>query len=401
MIQSHKQNIYVLAICQCLFTAAISVDMTLTGVVGYKLASLKSLATLPFALIIVAGAITTFFAAQILQKIGRRNGFIFGALCAVIGGLISVAAIYDHNFIRFCIGTAFVGVFQSFAFYYRFAAADAVPTDEKAKAISYVMIGSVIAAVFGPIIAIESRKIFAGVDFAGSYLVVAILGLLSMLAFILFYDDNAHKDLINTQVDLIPARHLHEIIRTPQYITALTCSVIGFMVMMCLMTAAPIASVMAGHTINDGAHIMQWHLLGMYAPSLVTGVLIKKYGDLKIVFLGIILNLACILFAISSLDLDNFYIALMCLGIGWNFMFIGSTVMLAKSYHSSETSKAQGLAELIRYIGTAVAALSAGPLLEHVGWLNISKSMLMLLLIATVVLCRYFILNRSSLKIGA
>lgn len=398
-MKSHKQNMYVLAICQCLYTAAISVDMTLTGVVGYKLSVIKSLATLPFALIVVAGAITTFFAAQILQKIGRRNGFILGALCAVIGGIISVISIYYTSFIGFCIGTAFVGIFQAFAFYYRFAAADAVNNSEKAKAISYVMIGSVIAAVFGPIIAIESRKMFTSVDFAGSYLIVAILGVLSIIAFMLFYNDNAHKALIDNEIDIVPARHLHEIVKTPQYITALTCSVIGYMIMMCLMTAAPIASVMAGHSINDGAHIMQWHLLGMYAPSLITGILIKKYGDLKVIFLGVLLNLACILFAINSLSLDNFYISLMCLGVGWNFMFIASTAMLAKSYHGSEGSKAQGFAELIRYIGTAIAALAAGPMLMHIGWPNMSKIMSLLLLIAVLMSCRYIIVNKSLLKV--
>lgn len=399
-MKSHTQNMYVLALCQCLYTAAISVDMTLTGVVGYKLAINKSLATLPFALIVVAGAITTFFAAQILQAIGRRNGFILGAFCAVIGGMISVFAIYSENFIGFCLGTAFVGVFQAFAFYYRFAAADAVSNDDKARAISYVMIGSVIAAVCGPIIAIESRKIFTGVDFAGSYLVVAILGALSIIAFMWFYNDDAHNSLINSEADIVPARHLSEIIKTRQYITAVTGSVVGYMVMMCLMTAAPIASVMAGHSINDGAHIMQWHLLGMYAPSLITGLLIKKYGDFKIVFLGIGLNLVCILFAISSLNLANFYIALMCLGVGWNFMFIASTAMLAKSYHGSEISKAQGFAELIRYIGTAIAALAAGPLLQHIGWSHMSLVMLLLLMVAIIIISRNILLNKSVLKVN-
>ena len=398
-MKSHKQNMYVLSICQCLYTAAISVDMTLTGVVGYKLATLKSLATLPFALIIVSGAITTFFAAQILVRVGRRNGFIFGALCAVIGGGVSAVSIYCASFIGFCVGTAFVGVFQAFAFYYRFAAADAVIREEKAKAISYIMIGSVIAAVFGPFIAIESRKIFKAVDFAGSYLIVALLGGLSILAFMLFYNDNAHKALITEELDLVPARPLYEIIKTPQYITALTGSVIGYMVMMCLMTAAPIASVLAGHSINDGAHIMQWHLLGMYAPSLITGILIKKYGDLKIIFLGIVLNLACILFAVSSLTLDSFYISLMCLGIGWNFMFIASTAMLAQSYHGNEISKAQGFAELIRYIGTAIAALSAGPLLQYIGWAKMSLIMLMLLFISVLMLCRYIMMNKKLINI--
>ena len=379
---SSSRNALVLAICQGLFTAALSIDLTLTGLTGYQLAPDKSLATLPFALITVAGAVVTLFASLLMQRIGRKWGFVVGALTCAAGGLLSVWSIFHADFWMFCLGTAAVGVFQAFAQYYRLAAADAVDTDLKARAISTVMAGSVIAAVLGPALAAWSKSVFP-VLFAGAYLMVFGLGLLSAVILIVGY-----RDTEPTQADVVtsdlPARPLTTVMLQPISLAAIANNVVGGAVMMLVMTAAPLAAVACSHSIDDGANIIQWHLVGMYAPSLVAGQLIRKFGLPSILFAGMVLSAACSLIAVASVTLVAFYVALFCLGVGWNFMFVGGTTLLAQSYRPAERARVQGTAEMIRYAVTAVASLSAGPLLENYGWADLNIAVLPMVLVAAV-----------------
>lgn len=391
-----QKNAVVLSVAQGLFTAAISVDLTLTGLTGYQLAPNKSLATLPFALITVAGAIATLFASLLMQRIGRRKGFIVGALTCAIGGAVSVQAVLNNNFWMFCLGTSAVGVFQAFAQYYRLAAADGVSSDKKAQAISMVLVGGVIAAILGPVLAVWSEHWLA-TQFAGSYMLVALLGSASVLLIAALYRELDPPSTVSSTQEEAP-RPLLEIFRQPISLAAFANNAIGNAVMMLAMTAAPIAAVANHHGIDDGAKIIQWHLVGMYAPSLFAGRLISRYGIPTILFSGMALSLTCAVVAISSSSLLAFYVALLCLGVGWNFMFVGGTTLLAASHRPHERARVQGAAELIRYAFTMLATLGAGPLLEHYGWRALNISILPMLAVAAFLTVAWVKADRRTLS---
>jgi MFS family permease len=387
----------VLAICQGLYTAALAIDLTLTGLTGYQLAPLKSLATLPFAMITVAGAIVTLFASLLMQRIGRRAGFLLGSLICSMGGAVSVWSVLHGNFWTFCLGTAGVGVFQAFAQYYRLAAADAVPLEDKARAISFVLAGGVVAAIAGPALAAWSKDLLP-MMFAGSYLMVCGLGLASALLFIFAFSDHVPDPAAAADERQEP-RPLATVLAQPISWAAIANNVIGGAVMMLLMTAAPLAAVGCGHSIDDGAGMIQWHLVGMYAPSLFAGALIKRFGLTPILGLGMALTAACALIAVASTSLPTFYAALLCLGVGWNFMFVGGTTLLARSYRPSEKAKVQGAAELIRFTVTALASLAAGPMLQRFGWADLNLMSIPLVVIAGI-MTLYWIRDERRLRRG-
>lgn len=393
-----SRNAAVLALCQGLFTCAISIDLTLTALTGWQLAPDKALATLPFALITVAGAVVTWFAAFLIQRLGRRWSFVLGAASCCVGGLISVWSVFHGQFWTFCAGTALVGVFQAFAQYYRLAAADAVSEAAKSRAISTVLAGGVIAALVGPALAAWSKDWFPTALFAGAYLVVAAMGLLSVLVLILFYRDQADHlaAAAATGTELAPARPLSTIARTPVFMASVANNVAGSMVMMFIMTAAPLAAVACHHGIDDGAAIIQWHLVGMYAPSFFAGRLIQRFGLGSVLLAGLAMNLGCALIAMLSTTLPAFYVALLLLGVGWNFMFVGGTTLLAQSYTPSERAKTQGLAELMRYAATALATLGAGPLLARFGWETLNAAILPVLLVSALVTGRWMLAQRAG-----
>ncbi|QCP50518.1 MFS transporter [Trinickia violacea] len=369
-----RRNTRVLALCQALYTSSVSIDLTLTGIVGYTLASDKAFATLPFSLITVAAALTTVFASFLMAKIGRRLGFVIGATVGAAGGAISVWAIFHHSFIAFCCGTATVGVFQAFAQYYRLAAADAVGFAAKSRAISTVLAGGVVAAVLGPAIAAWSRDWFAPVAFAGSYAVVTVFGLASLALLLMVYRDGAapggsHGPSSHVaSAETAAARPLAQIVRQPIFAAALANNALGYAVMMFVMTATPIAAVACGHTIGQGAEIIQWHLVGMFAPSFFSARLIDRFGVLRVIGAGIALSAMCGVIALRSADLPHFYAALACLGVGWNFMFVGGTTLLSQSYRPSERAKTQAASEFTTFGCSALASLFAGQWLARFGW---------------------------------
>jgi MFS family permease len=377
----------VLAVCQALYTSSVSIDLTLTGLVGYTLADDKALATLPFSLITVAAALTTIFASFLMARVGRRAGFVLGAGVGALGGAVSVWAIFHHSFWAFCAGTATVGVFQAFAQYYRLAAADAVGLEGKSRAISTVLAGGVVAAVCGPLLAAWSKDWLAPVAFAGSYALVTGFGLLSIALLALLYRDAA--PIVNTTATHEAARPLGEIVRQPIFAAALANNALGYAVMMFVMTATPIAAVACGHTIGDGAAIIQWHLVGMFAPSLFSARLIKHFGVLRVIGAGIVLSGLCGVLALRSTDLPHFYAALACLGVGWNFMFVGGSTLLAQSYRPSERAKTQATSEFTTFAFSALGSLFAGQLLARFGWVTINAAIFPLLAAAAVATLGY------------
>jgi Major Facilitator Superfamily len=370
-----RRNILVLSICQALSTAAASIDMTLTALTGYQLAPSKLLATLPFALITVAAAFVIFSASMLMKRIGRKLGFILGATVGTCGGIISFWAVLHADFWVFCMGTAAVGVFQAFAQYYRLAASDSVADEKKSKAISTVLAGGVVAAVLGPLLASWSKDLIPGVLFAGSYLMVAVLSFVSILLLAVFFIEGTSAGAAKIDEIQGTERPIGAILRTPVFMASAASNIVASVVMMFVMTAAPLAAVACNHTIDDGANIIQWHLVGMYAPSFITGALIARFGVPTIVFGGIALNLVSMVAAISSSSLPAFFV------VGWNFLFVAGSTLLVQSCRPSERAKTQGTAELMRYATTAVATLAAGPFLEFEGWTALNLSVLPLLVL--------------------
>ncbi|WP_420996107.1 MFS transporter [Cupriavidus sp. 30B13] len=374
-----------LAVCQALFTSALSVDLTLTGLVGYTLAPDKALATLPFALITVASAFTAIAAAFLIERLGRRAAFCLGGMACCAGGLVSVWAISHHDFAAFCVGTALVGVFQAFARFYRLAAADAAPAADKPRAISTVLTGGVVAAVCGPAIAAWSSDLLVAQPFAGSYAVVAGFGLATVLLLALGYRDAPAHAAAQESAAALPARPLAQIARQPVFLAAFANNGIGNAVMMFVMTATPIAAVACGHTIGQGAQIIEWHLVGMYAPSFFSGWLLQRFGRGPMLMCGIALAAAGSLVALASTAVPAFYVALLCLGVGWNFMFIGGTTLLAQSYRPAERARTQALAEFSAAALTALATLAAGQVLYRHGWQAVNLAVLPALAVALLV----------------
>ncbi|MGO4813819.1 MFS transporter [Cupriavidus sp. 2MCAB6] len=379
----------VLAICQALFTSALSVDLTLTGLVGYTLAPDKALATLPFALITVASALTAIAAAFLIERLGRRAAFSLGGLACCAGGLVSVWAIAHHDFAAFCVGTALVGVFQAFARFYRLAAADAAAPADKPRAISTVLTGGVVAAVCGPAIAAWSSNLMVAQPFAGSYAVVSVFGLATVLLLVFGYREPPAQAAAAVAAGhgdtALPARPLAEIARQPVFLAAFANNGIGNAVMMFVMTATPIAAVACSHTIKQGAQIIEWHLVGMYAPSFFSGWLLQRFGRGPMLMCGIALAAMGSLVALASTALPAFYVALLCLGVGWNFMFVGGTTLLAESYRPAERARTQALAEFSAAALTALATLAAGQVLYRHGWQAVNLAVLPALGVALLV----------------
>src|SRR5258706_5288768 len=372
--------------------------LKLTGLVGYMLADDKALATLPFSLITVAAALTTIFASFLMARIGRRAGFVLGAGVGAVGGAISVYAIFHHSFWAFCAGTATVGVFQAFAQYYRLAAADAVGVPAKSRAISTVLAGGVVAAVLGPALAAWSKDWLAPVAFAGSYALVTVFGLVSIALLALLYRDAAPA--VSATLATEPARPLASIVRQPIFLAALANNALGYAVMMFVMTATPIASVACGHTIGDGAQIIEWHLVGMFAPSLFSARLIQRFGVLRVIGAGIVLSAMCGVLALRSTDLPHFYAALACLGVGWHFMFVGGTTLLSQSYRPSERAKTQATSEFTTFAFSALGSLFAGQLLARFGWATINAAIFPLLGLAALATLA-FAWSRSRAAVAA
>ncbi|TMV88985.1 MFS transporter [Thioclava sp. BHET1] len=374
-----QRNALILTICNALFICSISIDLALTGIVGYQLAPQPWLATLPFAFITVGAALTTWGAAGMMQRLGRQAGFMIGTAFGALGGLISVWSVLQGMFWSFALGTFCVGIWQAFAQYSRLAAADNVPRAQKARAISYVLAGGLIAALAGPSLANWSRTWLGDPFFAGAYLAVAGLAGVSLLLLSLYRDD-AH--LRNEAGSLHRRVAISALLARSDYRAALINSTVSGVVMMFLMTAAPIAAIGCGLSVGDSTSIIQWHLLGMYGPSLFAGMLISRIGLSRVLHLGNAITLACVIVAASSQSNIAFHAALLALGVGWNFMFVAGTALLTQSHTVEEQARAQGFAEFLRFGGTALGALLAGPLLEFAGWEAINWAVLPLLFAA-------------------
>ena len=378
VFDAERRPVLILGVAQALYLSAVSVIFTFSGLVGAALAPSPSLATLPVALITVVTALTTIPASLLMARIGRRAGFQIGAFAGAAGAGLAVWGIAGGDFVLFCLGNALMGVFQASAMYYRFAAADLAAPAFRSRAVSWVLAGGVAAALIGPEIAARTRTLAPAADYMGAYIATALLALLSIL---LLAALRAPPPVVEAQGDG-RGRPLLVIMRQPVFIVAALNAAVAYVVMSFVMSASPLAVVAAGYGVDAAAGVTRWHLIGMFAPSLVTGGLIARFGVRRILVAGVALLGASLALALSSAALPAFQGALLLLGIGWNFLFIGGTTLLTEAYAPAERARTQAANEFLVFGTTALATLAAGAVQTGQGWATVNIVALPALLLA-------------------
>ncbi|MEJ2316571.1 MAG: MFS transporter [Gammaproteobacteria bacterium] len=376
------RNVPLLAVAQSLMMSANSLIIASAALVGAALADDKSLATLPLAAQFIAIMLTTIPASLLMDRIGRKPAFILVTFIGMAAGALATWAIFSRDFWIFVCATMLIGVFNGFGNYYRFAAADAVKDSLKSRAISWVMIGGVIAAFIGPNLANHTKELIAGAAFAGSYAALIVLYILSLLTVSLLKLPHRFHDV--QEHDAAPQRPLGQIIRQPKFIVAVICAMFGYGVMSLVMTATPLAMDHHHHHFDDTAFVIQWHVLAMFAPSFFTGELIRRFGVNRIMAIGALLGLACVALNLAGTSVAHFWWALVALGISWNFLFIGGTTLLTETYVQAERAKVQATNDFIIFTTVALASLSAGYLQHRFGWQAVNRGVVPLLLLILV-----------------
>jgi len=379
-IDVEKRNVLILASTQALFQTVSVMVITLSGIVGWMLATDKSLATLPIALMMVAAAVTMIPASLLMQRYGRKAGFLLGATLGGAGGLLAAVAIWLDNFALFVAANMLVGSYQAFAQYYRFAAADAASVEFRSRAISWVIAGGVFAAVAGPNLVRFTQNV-GTVPSALTYLSMVALSILAILLLSRLALPSESASEVKGEARALPA-----IMKQPIFLTALAGSTIGSAVMLLVMTATPLAMQICGQPIGAAATVIQWHVLGMFAPSFFTGNLIRRFGVLTIMTTGVVLLLGHVAIALSGIEYLHFLSGLILLGVGWNFLFVGGTTLLTEAYRPSERAKVQAAHDFLMYIAISIATFSSGSLLSAFGWHAVNLAVLPMLAIALLMI---------------
>ncbi len=376
-----RRNIGVLALAQALFQSVQGMAIATTPLAALMmlgpgntlaaepafrwlgLTSDAQLATVPIFLTHIGLLTTTVPASFLMARVGRRVGFTVGGLAGVVSGIITMIAIVQQNFALMCLGAFFQGVAGAFAWYFRFAAADAASSAYKAKAISLVMAGGVLAGFIGPQTAKWSVELLAPLTFAGVYLMVAAFSCLVVIVV-----QALDVPQLTAAEKLEGGRPVLQIMRQPAYLVALTSSMLGFAVMTLVMSATPLAMHACGFKFNDSATVIQAHAIAMFLPSFFTGHLINRFGVLTIIAVGAVIQVGCSLVNLAGIEFWHFFFANILVGLGWNFCFVGGTTLLTETYRPAERAKAQGAHDLLVYAATATAAASSGLLAAGPGW---------------------------------
>lgn len=387
-----NRNVPLLAWSSALSMSCNTLIIATAALVGYTLAEDKAYGTLPLALQFVATMCTSMPAAALMQRIGRKAAFLWATLFGLAGGGLAAFAIIQHSFWLFVVAGLCVGVFNGFANFFRFTAADSVAMPYKSRAVSLVMVGGVIAAIIGPNLARVSREWIAGAEFAGGYLVAVLLYMLMAVTLTFLRGDRP----ASASAAAGDARPLGVIARQPKYLVALICGTFGYCVMTFVMTATPLS--MQGHAFHfdDTSSVIQWHVVAMFAPSFFTGNLIACFGVATIMGTGAAIGLLCVGVNLSGEVYWNYLTGLVLLGLGWNFLFVGSTALLTETYTPAERNKAQALNDFIVFTAVSIASLSAGTLQNRFGWQTVNLGVLPLLAIALAGSLWLAVLNRNA-----
>jgi MFS family permease len=367
VIAEAKRTAFILAIAQAITGAAAPVAISMGALAGvYLLDADKSLATAPVTGFNVGVALGALPAGWLGRRIGQKLSFMTGSLITALGGAFACAALFQGSFWLFVAALLFMGGGGSFTQQYRFAAADNAPQHFKAQAISWVLAGGIVSAILGPQSVILTKDMFLPVQFAGSYGVITIFGVVGFIVLSTLKIKAIAPVEKGTIVDT--GRPLKEIIRQPNFIVALLCSVCTYSLMSFVMTGAPLAMVGCGFSLTEATLGIQWHVLAMFAPSFFTGKLISRFGKETIVATGLIILICCAFVALAGIELWHFWLSLILLGLGWNFGFIGATAMVTDCYRFEEKGKVQGFHDFVLFSSVAMSSLFSGKVLITWGW---------------------------------
>ncbi|MBI2314207.1 MAG: MFS transporter [Betaproteobacteria bacterium] len=361
-MQKTKRNVGVLAACQALLLTNGVTLIALNGLVGFALAEDKALATLPVTTYVLGSALTTLPASLWMKRVGRRAGFSAGALLGMVGALLCTVAVYYGSFWLLCAGTLVSGIYNAFGQYYRFAAADVAAEDFKSKAISLVLAGGIVGGILGPEASKLTKDLLA-VPFMASYASLMAFGALSLGLVQL-----VHFPRLSDDERKPGGRAVQSIMAQPVFVVAALGAMAGYGVMNLLMTATPIAMNHHHHPYSDAAFVIEWHVIGMFAPAFFTGALVRRFGVLPVMLAGTGLMAACVAIAVSGTALYNFWSALVLLGVGWNFLYVGGTTLLTECYTPAEKAKTQGVNDFLIFLTMATSSLSSGVLVTSEGW---------------------------------
>ncbi|NGO64525.1 MFS transporter [Rhizobium daejeonense] len=366
-LRSARRNVFLLAAAQSILGSAAPLSFAVGGLAGFQLLGLdKSLATAPLTGFNVGVALGAIVVAVASRFLGRRESFMLGAMMGATGGAVAALALFRSDFWLFAFGLMLIGLSGGFTQKIRFAAADASPSFYKGKAISWILAGGIVSAIVGPQLAIWLKDAMAPVTFAGAFIGLVPLMLLAIvvLAF-LKLPDAVGKIGENGE----PARPLREIVTNQRFITGMICGISSYALMTFMMTGAPLAMVIGCGFSSELATLgIQWHVIAMFAPSFFTGMLISRFGTEKVVAAGLLILMACAIVAHMGVELWNFWGALVLLGVGWNFGFIGATAIVASSYRPHEADKVQGFHDIILFSTVALSSFSSGKVFTAFGW---------------------------------
>ena len=360
--RTSRRSLGALTVSQALLFTNNAILISLGALAGFELAPDKRFATLPVTAGVVGGALTTFTASLFMQRVGRRAGFTLGAAFGVLGAAICSISLVTRSFYGFCLGSLVCGVYNAFGGYYRFAAAEAAREGEQARAISLVLVGGLAGGILGPFTSRHTKGLFA-TPFLGSYLSLFVF--LAVVLVALRYVVIARPA---GGASSEKARPIGAIVKDPVFAVAALAAAFGYGIMSLLMTATPLAMGACGHPYDDAATVISFHVVAMFAPSLVTGRIIQRFGALKVMLAGVGLNLACVAIALGGIDVPHFLGALVLLGVGWNFLYIGGTTLLSEAVRPADRARAQGVNDLAIFVTMALSSFSSGVIVERDGW---------------------------------
>ncbi len=362
-----NRNLGLLILSQIFGFTAANVTVFLSGIIGSQISPIKSLSTFPPSIYVVGIALSTIFAAKVMSLIGRRLGFILASIGSSLACLLAAYAILNNNFIIFSLSCFFLGTGMAFIHQYRFAAAESVEKNKAPKAVSMLLLAGIVSAFIGISLANYTKNFITDHIYVGSYIALACFTIMPALILSFYKNTNIqHNEINNNNNDV---RSYKEFFLDPKFLQAMFAATFGYVVMAFLMTATPISMHFIHNiSVDKVGIVIQFHVLGMFLPSLITGNLINKYGTSKIMYAGIFFYLLTIMMSLFDLDFENYLISLIFLGIGWNFLYISGTSLLVTTYKEHEKFKAQGFNDLVVFSATAIGSLSAGILISVTSW---------------------------------
>jgi MFS family permease len=389
-MNSTRRNVGLLAACQALLMSNNATLIAINGLAGLALAPAKALATLPVTFWVAGGALATMPASLHMKRVGRQRGMTMGMLWGIAGALICAGAVWLQSFWLLCFGTLVFGVYNAYGQYYRFAAADVAGPEFRSTAISLVLAGGLVGGILGPTTSRATVDLLAP-RFTGAYLALIAFSLLTivLLRFVRIPTPDA-------RVQAAKGRPLAQIAAQPKFIVAVLSGAIGYGVMNFLMTSTPIAMGVCGHPYSDAAFVISSHVIGMFAPSFVTGGLIKRVGVLPVMFAGALLNFAAIGIALSGISVAQFWWSLVLLGVGWNFLYVGGTTLLTETYRPEEMAKAQGANEQAIFIVMAISSFTSGLTVTQAGWERVNLYALPLVALVAIAIGWFALLQRKG-----